>query len=118
MSYNLCIGGQGAVGKMIPTEATKLKMAEATKTRHSLYGHPNTGKKFGKRDKEIYVRAQATKKINGFKTRKGQKNSEEQKNNQRLAALNRPKHECPHCQREFTIQTMTRWHGNKCVMRS
>lgn len=57
------------------------------------------------------------KKINGFKTRKGQKNSEEHKNNQRLAALSRPKHECPHCQREFTIQTMTRYHGNKCVMR-
>lgn len=117
MSYNMCLGGHGAVGSLIPSEVTKHKMSQSIKKRWQLYGHPNKGKKLKSRNKEIYQRIYETKKRNGTlgNSRRGQKSSDETKKRQSQAALNRTKYECPNCNRFFDAQGLKRYHGDKCA---
>lgn len=112
-TYNLCKGGYGAVGKLIPTNETKQKMSIAQSNRQKS-GSPNKGKKLGPRDPEIYLRVKETKAQRTYvPSMLGKKQSKSTKAKQSLAAANRPKDNKCVCGLSFTIQTIER-HKRSC----
>lgn len=124
-SYNICVGGFGAVGSLVPNKQTLSNMSLAQKQRYQRLGNPNKGKRHGPRSDEIKKRQRArfivTSKNNGTygrATRKGVILSADTRNKQSIAASKRPKHQCLHCQRWFTIQTLTRFHNDNCNIRA
>lgn len=114
--YNICVGGSGSVGTLVPSEETRRRMSESIKNRHAKFGSPNKGKKLGQRDPEIYQRIRQTKLQRGVTqaTRIGTTHSVDTKSRMRKSALSRPRHPCVHCNKTVTIQTLARYHGDRC----
>lgn len=114
-SYNLCEGGNGAVGALIPTAKTKEKMAKSQRARYKRLGcSPNKGKKLGPRNPEIYIKIAKTRSLRSYiPPMLGKQQSAAAKEKQRIAGLNRVRHACG-CGRDFTIQTLGR-HQAKCA---
>ena len=86
-------------GKIFMTEEVRQKMSKAGK---------------GKKQNETHLknRTAALKgRIGGFV---GKVHSDETKEKQRLSALKRKRKVCPHCGKECSVNTYSRWHGDKC----
>lgn len=116
-SYNICLGGLGAVGSLIPNDDTKAKMAAAQKAAYAEGRRSsNKGKKLGTRNSEIYVRISETKRARNIdpRTRLGKTHTAATKKAISQAAMNRPKGACINCGRDFTPQNLARYHGPNC----
>jgi group I intron endonuclease len=113
-SYNMCLGGNGAVGTLIPSQESRKKRSDSMKAVWKARGgHPNKGKKYGPATEERKRKLSETMTGRPSPLR-GTKVSDETIEKQKLAALNRPRHTCEACGGTYTIQTLTRYHGNKC----
>jgi hypothetical protein len=109
-SYNICKGGQGAVGSLIPDYNTKARMAAAQKAAYAEGRRgSNKGKKLGPRNPEIYVRIAETKRVRNIdpSTRLGKTHTAATKRAISQASLSRPKSTCINCGRDFTVQNLS-----------
>ena len=95
------------------SESHKSSISNSLYKWHSNNTHPNLGKFL---PPATYERKERISKANRGKigNRLGKTNSKEHKEKQSIAALNRPRYQCPHCLRDFTIQTYSRYHGDNC----
>lgn len=111
-------------GKFIAPE-TVVKILETRKN----YKHSEETKKkisAGNKGKQVTISQETKQKISdSLKGRpnankgkpafnKGINHSSQTKEKIKLAALNRPKVKCPHCEKDVVSSMYARWHGNNC----
>jgi hypothetical protein len=109
-TYNLCVGGLGAVGNLIPSEETKKLMSEKRKLRLP----PTLGKNLPKWTEERRQKFSNTiNKTNRRSSRLGAILTKETKSKMSESAKNRVKHTCPICNKQMNNANLVR-HIKKC----
>jgi len=106
-SYNMCIGGNGGVGKLIPTDETRHKMSE---TRKKL-PPPGLGKKYKPASEERKQKMREYMLANPTKGMLDKTQSEETRKRMSKAAKTRPHATCPKCGWSGQKQSVSRYHG-------
>lgn len=112
-SYNVCIGGHGGVGILIPTEETRKKMSEARRKRSP----PGLGKKYKPASDERKRKMREYAKANPSLGMLGKSHSDETKKKMSDATKKWPKVTCPKCGWYGIKQSVARYHGldgSKC----
>jgi len=112
-SYNMCTGGHGGVGKLIPTEETRHKMSE---TRKKL-PHPGLGKKYKPASEERKQKMRELMLANPPRGMLGKTQSKDTRKKMSDAAKTRPHATCPRCGWSGQKQSVSRYHGldgSKC----
>jgi len=112
-SYNICTGGYGGVGKLIPTEETRRKMSESRKRNP----HPGLGKKYKPASEERKQKMREHMLKNPSLGMSGKSHSSETKQKMSAAVKNWPKTSCPKCGWYGYKQSVSRHHGldgSKC----
>jgi hypothetical protein len=109
-TYNVCVGGHGSVGNLIPSEKTRKLMSEKRK----LGPPPTLGKKLPKWSKQRKQKfSEHIKKTNRRSSRLGAVLTKDTKQKMSEAAKNRIKYECPKCNRKMHKANLGR-HIEKC----
>lgn len=101
------------------TEEAKAKIAAGAKRFNETYWTEEQRRKHGELRKGFKHSEETKKKLSLARQGKSSWNkgivmSDEIRKNMSKSALTRPKHTCPHCNKEVTPQNLSRWHGDNC----
>lgn len=116
LSMNICPGGQGGFGYINKTVWTPEKRQE-----HNTKISPFGTKEFIEQNRSACRKGAAKlhetgkhKNFGAANGMNGQKHTAEAKHKISVAAKNRNKILCVHCDRTFDAMNYRKWHGNKC----